>query len=104
MGTAERAYSVSPRRREKITGPKPIEKRSTRTPIRFATAKCPSAWTNARTPRATAKDSTEKATDGIAIAMEPSGARERRVGVEEHHGVADASQQVQDATVAGNNP
>src|SRR5438046_3884257 len=104
MGTAERAYSVSPRRREKITGPKPIEKRSTRTPIRFATAKCPSSWTNTRTPRATAKESTVKATDGIAIAMEPSGARERRVIVDENHGEEDAIQPVQDATVAGNNP
>src|SRR5437773_4198349 len=104
MGTAERAYSVSPRRREKITGPKPIEKRSTRTPIRFATAKCPSSWTNTRTPRATAKESTVKATDGIAIAIEPSGARERRVIVDENHGEKDAIQPVQDATVAGNNP
>src|SRR2546427_11725645 len=104
MGTAERAYSVSPRRREKITGPKPIEKRSTRTPIRFATAKCPSSWTNTRTPRATAKESTVKAMDGIAIGMGPSGARERRVIVDENHGEKDAIQPVQDATVAGDNP
>jgi hypothetical protein len=46
-------YSVSPRRNEKIRGPKPSEKRSTPTPIHFATRKWPSSWMKISAPRAT---------------------------------------------------
>ncbi len=52
-GTIETQYSVSPRRNEKIRGPKPREKRSTPTPIPFATRKCPSSWMKISAPSAT---------------------------------------------------
>jgi hypothetical protein len=52
-GTIETQYSVSPRRNEKIRGPKPSEKRSTPTPIPFATRKCPSSWMKISAPSAT---------------------------------------------------
>src|SRR5439155_128566 len=101
---AERAYSVSPRRRDSTTGPKPIEKRCTRIPSRLATVKWPSSWTKTSTPSATAKASNEISGPVMKWAFLGLAARKRGVVVDEDHRKQQAVQTVQDATVAGDNP
>src|SRR5438552_6668603 len=102
---AESAYSVSPLRRDRTTGPKPMENRCTRIPRRLATTKWPSSWTNTRTPSATAKARNE--TNGPVMSIGPFStltARKRGVVVDEHHREQETVQPVQDATVARYNP
>ena len=50
-GIAARTYSVSPRRKPKIVGPKPIENFSTFTPFHLARRKWPSSWMKITKPR-----------------------------------------------------
>ncbi len=52
-GTAERRYSVSPRRNPASLGPNPNENLVTPTPSFRATMKWPNSWTKMRTPRTT---------------------------------------------------
>src|SRR5437667_9573522 len=99
---AESAYSVSPLRCDRITGPKPMENRCTRIPRRLATTKWPSSWTNTRTPSATAKARNE--TNGPVMSIGPFSALtawKRGVVVDEDHREKETVQPVQEATVAG---
>src|SRR5262245_38673959 len=74
-------YSVSPRRKPKSVGPKPIENFSTFTPFHLARRKCPSSWMKITKPRPRATFETVIDTDTsqfrVSNAQPPAGPRRR---------------------------